>query len=48
MESNIAGILVTIIVYLGGMIAIGAVFSKKNKDVNFRFRKNAWNLQKKH
>ncbi|MBR5364117.1 MAG: sodium/proline symporter [Oscillospiraceae bacterium] len=34
MESNIAGILVTIIVYLGGMIAIGAVFSKKNKDVS--------------
>ncbi|MBP0967815.1 MAG: sodium/proline symporter, partial [Oscillospiraceae bacterium] len=34
MESNITGILVTIIVYLGGMIAIGAVFSKKNKDVS--------------
>ena len=34
MESNIIGILVTIIVYLGGMIAIGAVFSKKNKDVS--------------
>ena len=34
MESNIVGILVTIIVYLGGMIAIGAVFSKKNKDVS--------------
>ena len=33
MESNIIGILVTILVYLGGMIAIGAVFSKKNKDV---------------
>jgi sodium/proline symporter len=34
MESNIIGILVTILVYLGGMIAIGAVFSKKNKDVS--------------
>lgn len=34
MESNVIGILVTIIVYLGGMIAIGAVFSKKNKDVS--------------
>lgn len=34
MEGNIIGILVTIIVYLGGMIAIGAVFSKKNKDVS--------------
>lgn len=34
MESNIIGILVTIIVYLGGMIAIGAVFSRKNKDVS--------------
>ena len=34
MESNIVGILITIIVYLGGMIAIGAVFSKKNKDVS--------------
>ena len=34
METNIIGILVTIVVYLGGMIAIGAVFSKKNKDVS--------------
>ncbi|MBR4201275.1 MAG: sodium/proline symporter [Oscillospiraceae bacterium] len=34
MESNIIGILVTIIVYLGGMIAIGAVFTKKNKNVS--------------
>ncbi|HBI85397.1 MAG TPA: sodium:proline symporter [Ruminococcus sp.] len=34
MEHNIAGILITIIVYLGGMIVIGAVFSKKNKDVS--------------
>lgn len=34
MEQNIVGILVTIIVYLGGMIAIGAVFSRKNKDVS--------------
>lgn len=34
MEGNIIGMLVTIIVYLGGMIAIGAVFSKKNKDVS--------------
>ncbi len=34
MESNIIGILVTIIVYLIGMILIGAVFSKKNKDVS--------------
>ena len=34
MASNIVGILITIIVYLGGMIAIGAVFSKKNKDVS--------------
>ena len=34
MPSNIIGILVTIIVYLGGMIAIGAVFSKKNKNVS--------------
>ena len=34
MESNVIGILVTIIVYLGGMVAIGAVFSKKNKDVS--------------
>lgn len=33
MESNVIGILVTILVYLGGMIAIGIVFSKKNKDV---------------
>ena len=33
MESNIIGILVTIIIYLGGMIVIGAVFSRKNKDV---------------
>ena len=34
MASNIIGILVTIIVYLGGMLAIGAVFTKKNKDVS--------------
>ena len=34
MEGNITGILITIIVYLGGMILIGAVFSKKNKDVS--------------
>lgn len=34
MEGNIIGILVTIIVYLGGMLAIGAVFTKKNKDVS--------------
>ncbi|MBQ8920653.1 MAG: sodium/proline symporter [Oscillospiraceae bacterium] len=34
MESNIIGILVTIIVYLSGMVAIGIVFSKKNKDVS--------------
>ena len=34
MESNVIGILVTIIVYLAGMIAIGAVFSRKNKDVS--------------
>ena len=34
METNIIGILVTIVVYLGGMIAIGAVFSGKNKDVS--------------
>ena len=33
MEHNIIGILITILVYLGGMIAIGAVFTKKNKDV---------------
>lgn len=33
MQSNVIGILVTIIVYLVGMIAIGVVFSKKNKDV---------------
>ena len=33
MESNIIGILVTIVIYLGGMIVIGAVFSRKNKDV---------------
>ncbi len=33
MGSNIIGILVTIVIYLGGMIVIGAVFSKKNKDV---------------
>jgi len=34
MENNIIGILITIIVYLGGMIAIGAVFTRKNKDVS--------------
>ena len=34
MEQNILGILITIIVYLGGMIVIGIVFSKKNKDVS--------------
>ena len=34
MESNIIGILATIIVYLVGMVAIGAVFTKKNKDVS--------------
>ncbi len=34
METNIIGILVTIVVYLVGMIAIGAVFSKKNRDVS--------------
>ena len=34
MEHNIIGILITIIVYLGGMIAIGAVFTRKNKDVS--------------
>ncbi|MCQ2417490.1 MAG: sodium/proline symporter [Oscillospiraceae bacterium] len=34
MESNIIGILVTIVVYLSGMIIIGAVFSKKNNDVS--------------
>ena len=34
MESNVVGILITILVYLGGMIAIGAVFSRKNKDVS--------------
>ncbi|MBR3269595.1 MAG: sodium/proline symporter [Oscillospiraceae bacterium] len=34
MESNIIGILVTIIVYLSGMVAIGIVFTKKNKDVS--------------
>ena len=34
MDHNIIGILITIIVYLGGMIAIGAVFTKKNKDVS--------------
>ena len=33
METNIIGILVTILVYLSGMIAIGAVFTNKNKDV---------------
>ena len=34
MQSNIIGILITIVVYLGGMIAIGIVFSKKTKDVS--------------
>ena len=34
MEGNIIGMLVTIIVYLGGMLAIGAVFTKKNRDVS--------------
>ena len=34
MEHNIIGILITILVYLGGMIAIGAVYTKKNKDVS--------------
>ena len=33
-KGNIIGILLTIIFYLGGMIVIGAVFSKKNKDVS--------------
>ncbi|MBR6106852.1 MAG: sodium/proline symporter [Oscillospiraceae bacterium] len=34
MANNVIGILVTIIVYLTGMIAIGAVFSRKNKNVS--------------
>lgn len=34
MDTNTIGVLITIFVYLGGMIAIGAVFSRKNKDVS--------------
>lgn len=34
MDSNIIGILITIIIYLGGMLVIGAIFTKKNKDVS--------------
>jgi len=34
MESNVIGILITIIVYLGGMVAIGIVFSRRTKDVS--------------
>ncbi len=34
MQTNIIGILITIIVYLGGMILIGVSFTKKNKDVS--------------
>ncbi|MBQ5335759.1 MAG: sodium/proline symporter [Oscillospiraceae bacterium] len=33
MDSSKIGILVTILVYLAGMVMIGAVFSRKNKDV---------------